>query len=69
LIKKCCTFVKKGPATRIIGGKMTLIGVTSFGLRNQYSLCTPEYPSGYARVSTQLEWIHKNTDVSDWDCN
>ena len=42
------TFVKQGPATRIIGGKMTLIGVTSFGLRNQYSLCTPEYPSGYA---------------------
>jgi hypothetical protein len=48
LIKKCFTFVKQGPATRIIGGKMTLIGVTSFGLRNQYSLCTPEYPSGYA---------------------
>ncbi len=47
---------------------MTLIGVTSFGLP-KYSLCTSENPSAFARVSTQLEWIHKNTDVSDWDCN
>ena len=61
-------FVKQGPATLVIGGKITLVGVASFVLLND-SLCTTDYPSAYARVSSKLQWIRKNTDVSEWDCN
>jgi hypothetical protein len=45
---------------------MTLIGVISFGIRD---ICKGESPEGFFRVSHQLEWIHENTDVSEWNCN
>jgi hypothetical protein len=61
-------FVKQGPATLVIGGKITLVGVSSIVLPKD-KLCNTEYPSGYARVSSKLKWIRKNTDVSEWDCN
>jgi hypothetical protein len=59
-----------GPATTTIGGKITLIGVASYGIKDEDgSYCSPKLPSAYARVSTQLDWIQKNSDVSQWECN
>jgi hypothetical protein len=61
-------FIKQGPATIVIGGKITLVGIASFVFLND-SFCATDYPSAFARVSTQLQWIRKNTDVSERDCN
>jgi hypothetical protein len=55
-----------GPAVSLIHGRITLIGVISFSIG---FLCNGQAPEGYFRVSHQLEWIRKNTDVSEWACN
>ena len=55
-----------GPAVSLIDGRITLIGVISFGISD---ICKGESPEGFFRVSHQLEWIHENTDVSEWNCN
>jgi hypothetical protein len=54
-----------GPAVTLIDGRITLIGVISFSIAD----CNGTVPEGFFRVSHQLEWIHENTDASEWDCN
>jgi hypothetical protein len=51
-----------GPATAIVDGRVTFIGVLSFGP------CSPDWPFGFARVSNQLDWIKSNSDVSKFNC-
>jgi hypothetical protein len=64
---KCkCLYLFLGPAVSLIDGRITLIGVISFSIG---IFCDGQAPEGYFRVSHQLEWIHKNTDVSEWECN
>ena len=55
-----------GPAVSLIDGRITLIGVISFNIADK---CKGTVPGGLFRVSHQLEWIHENTDVSEWNCN
>jgi hypothetical protein len=58
-----------GPATILIGGKITLVGVASFDVPDENgSVCQLNVPAAYARVSDQLSWIQENTDVADWEC-
>jgi len=53
----------------LIGGKLTLIGVDSFVMKDENGLiCSANIPAAYARVSDQLNWIKENTDVGDWQC-
>ena len=48
-----------GPLAATLNGKVTLVGVASFG-----SICgKPPYPGVYARVSTQKSWILANSDA------
>jgi secreted trypsin-like serine protease len=54
-----------GPLTAIVNGKVTVVGVVSFGGVN----CPVNLPSAYARVSFQKDWILENTDAADWQCN
>jgi hypothetical protein len=54
-----------GPLTAIVNGKVTVVGVVSFGGVN----CPVNLPSAYARVSFQKDWILANSDAADWQCN
>ncbi len=53
-----------GPATTTINGQITLIGIVSFGMGN----CSLQFPVGFARVTHQLNWIKKNSDVDKFQC-
>jgi hypothetical protein len=55
-----------GPVVGLIDGRITLIGIVSFTIGD---LCTGTRPEGLFRVSHEIEWIRKNTDVSEWKCN
>jgi hypothetical protein len=70
LIRKVYTInqinpIPLGPVTAIVNGKVTLVGVVSFGGQN----CPNNLPVGFARVSFQKDWILSNTDAGDWQCN
>lgn len=54
----------EGPLTAMVNGRVTLVGVTSFG-----SECSPSFPPGYARVSFQKDWILANSDARNYQCN
>ena len=55
-----------GPVVGLIDGRITLIGIVSFTIGDLYTGTRPE---GLFRVSHEIEWIRKNTDVSEWKCN
>jgi hypothetical protein len=59
--------VSLGPAVALINGQITLIGIISFSA--PATLCFGHVPEAFFRVSHQLDWIKKNTDVSQWECN
>ena len=44
-----------GPMSARIGGKNTLIGITSWGIR-----CADGFPGVYARVASYFDWIDRN---------
>ena len=54
-----------GPVTAMVNGKVTLVGVVSFGGQN----CPNNLPVGFSRVSFQRDWILSNSDAGDWQCN
>jgi hypothetical protein len=61
--------ILEGPVTTMSDGKLTLVGVTSFTLKDENGLpCSVNIPAAYARVSDQLNWIQENTDVAEWKC-
>jgi hypothetical protein len=60
-----CAFILS-PLTAIIGEKITIIGIMSIITDPN---CSTDYPSGFFRVSDQLDWIQQNTDVNEWECN
>jgi hypothetical protein len=41
------------------------VGVVSFGTL----YCENDIPVGFARVSYQKDWILRNTDAGNWQCN
>ncbi len=47
-----------GPLVANLNGKVTLVGVTSFGIG-----CAGRYPGVYARVTSQKSWILQNSDA------
>lgn len=47
-----------GPLAATVNGKVTLVGVTSFGVG-----CGGNYPGVYARVTNQKDWILSNSDA------
>lgn len=47
-----------GPLVTTLNSKVTLVGVTSFGVG-----CGGKYPGVYARVSNQKDWILNNSDA------
>jgi hypothetical protein len=55
-----------GPLTTTTDGQITLIGVASFSPDKH---CSYKSPMVFARVSDQLDWIRKNTDVNDIACS
>ena len=50
-----CSFSVLGPLTYEENGKSHLIGVVSWG----YGCASAGNPGVYARVTTALDWIHK----------
>ncbi len=53
-----------GPLTALVNGKITLVGIVSFGR----TTCTPLAANGYERVSFQKDWILSNSDAAAWQC-
>jgi secreted trypsin-like serine protease len=54
-----------GPLVKKIGGAYTQIGVVSFAAA---AGCELEYPAGFARVTSYLDWIETNTDIQIPSC-
>ena len=48
-----------GPLTFFNGTHHVLVGIVSFGMS---AACATFIPSGFARVSHQMEWIKRNSD-------
>jgi hypothetical protein len=55
----------KGPLTAVVNGKITVVGIVSFGR----TTCTPLVANGYERVTFQKDWILSNSDAALWQCN
>jgi hypothetical protein len=53
-----------GPLTTLVNGKVTVVGIVSFGR----TTCTPLVANGYERVTFQKDWILNNTDAGNWQC-
>jgi len=59
----------EGPATTMVNGKLTLVGLTSFSMIDaDGKTCKSHIPAAYARISDQLKWIRDNTDVAEVEC-
>ncbi len=64
MLLKSTKFEFQGPLTALINGKLTVVGIVSFGRTS----CTPSVPNGYARVTDQKDWIISNSDAKDYQC-
>ena len=57
-------FLFTGPLTALVNGRVTVVGIVSFGT----AICTPLVANGYERVTFQKDWILNNTDAGNWQC-
>ena len=57
-------FFFTGPLTALVNGRVTVVGIVSFGSET----CTPLVANGYERVTFQKDWILNNTDAGNWQC-
>ena len=64
-IKSCATNVlSAGPLTAIVNGRVTLVGVTSFG----FTGCPTTAAPAFARVTAVKDWILSNSDAGSYQC-
>jgi hypothetical protein len=61
----CCFYIL-GPWTKVVNGKITLIGVTTLLFSGA---CSTHLPTGFSPVASVLDWIRANSDVDNWPCN
>jgi hypothetical protein len=54
-----------GPLTALVNGRITVVGIVSFGR----TTCTPLVANGYERITFQKDWIISNSDAATWQCN
>ncbi len=53
-----------GPLTALVNGRITVVGIVSFGRTS----CTPLVANGYERVTFQMDWILNSSDAAAWQC-
>ncbi|CRK92705.1 CLUMA_CG006306, isoform A [Clunio marinus] len=58
--RSTCRGDSGGPLTITSGGRQVQVGIVSFGSDNG---CQRGYPTGFARVSSFLDWIQSNTGI------
>ena len=58
-----CSF--SGSLTLEINGRITIVGIVSSGT---VPSCEKGYVATFTRVSTQIQWIQENSDVSKTGC-
>ena len=49
----------------MVNGKVTLVGVTSFG----FTGCPTSAPPAFARVTNAKDWILANSDAGNYQCS
>jgi len=52
-------FLFEGPLAGLVNSKVTVVGITSFGV----GCAQPPYPGVYSRVTAQKAWILANSDA------
>ena len=62
----CIYFSILGPLTADVDGRVVLVGVASW---NGGVCGNPDFPSVFARVSTNKDWILSNSDAGDYQWN